>query len=137
MVCEVKDTMSEKKTDSERRDFLRWPIVVDVTMDSEHALFSHDDQAFTRDLSEGGIFIATRRPQPAGTRLRFQFTLPDSDEPIVALGEVQWVTPPQTPPSTIPFGPEPSRIPTGMGLRFLDISTEDLARIRAFFGQRR
>ena len=78
---------------TERRDFNRWPIMVEVTVDSAHTFYQKPgDRVFTWDISEGGIFIGARRPQPVGTRLRFQFTLPDSDDPIAATGEVQWVT---------------------------------------------
>lgn len=125
---------------SEKRDFNRWPIMVEVTVDSDHTFYQDPgDRVFTWDISEGGIFINARRPQPVGTRLRFQFTLPDSDEPIMALGEVSWITATMELPA-IKEGamPDPHLArPQGMGVRFLELSAVDTDRIKAFIGSSR
>lgn len=108
---------------AERRKYPRWPIMVEVTMDSEHAFIGQDQPHTSRDISPGGVFVAARCPQPRGTRLRVQFTLPDSADPIHAEGEVQWVK------------DASGEGAAGMGLRFIKIDPEDLARIEHFIKQ--
>ncbi len=118
---------------SERRDFNRWPIMVEVTVDSAHTFYQDPgDRVFTWDISEGGIFIGAHRPPDIGTRLRFQFTLPDSDDPITALGEVQWVSGTMDLPA-VRLGTDASATrPSGMGVRFMELSDNDSSRITRF-----
>ena len=109
--------------------------MVEVTVDSVDTFYRPPgDHVFTFDISEGGLFIIAHRPPAIGTRLRFQFTLPDSDEPIVALGEVQWVTGTMELPSLMSSKKDISRLahPSGMGVRFLEVSDEHATRIRRF-----
>jgi len=123
---------------SERRDFNRWPIMVEVTVDSAHTFYKHpSDKVFTWDISEGGIFISAHRPQPVGARLRFQLTLPDSQEPITALGEVQWVTATMELPAFHPGVDMSKSRPSGMGLQFLELSEGDSDRIKRFLSEQR
>ena len=115
----------------ERRGCPRWPVVVEVNIASSHTFYSDTDRFFSEDLSAGGIFVAAKCPQPLGTRLQFQFTLPDSNEPIETTGEVQWV---RGAGDKVEEGtPDTS----GMGIRFIDLSDEQLARILRFIRQER
>ena len=110
----------------ERRGAPRWPVVVEVTIASSHTFYSEGEQFFSEDLSEGGIFVAAKCPQPLGTRLEFQFTLPDSRQLIEATGEVQWVREAgDEPVEGAPDAP-------GMGIRFIDLPDEHQARILRF-----
>ena len=74
--------------------------------------------------------MAAKCPQPKGTHLQFQFTLPDNDRPITATGEVQW----RREQGTSDSGETEA---AGMGIRFIDLSTEDLERIRRFIRNER
>ena len=93
-------------------------IVVDVEVDeaSEHNFF----MGLTENLSEGGLFVATHIMRPIGTRLALAFKLPDSEEPIVAKGEVRWVR---------PFSDDTQAAP-GMGVRFVEIDDKQAARVK-------
>lgn len=68
----------------------------------------------SRNVSEGGLFIETRSPEPIGTRLDVVFALP-SDERVVARGVVAWVNPWRD------DGPNPN---PGMGIRFEGLPME-------------
>ena len=63
----------------------------------------------TQNVSEGGIFIETRKPRPLGTKLEVAFTLPGTDDRILAAGTVVWVNPWRE------EGPNPN---PGMGIRW-------------------
>lgn len=115
----------------DRRGCPRWPVVVEVTIASTHTFYSDTDTFFSEDLSAGGIFVAAKCPQPLGTQLEFLFTLPDSDEPITTTGEVQWVRGAGDPAEA--GAPEAS----GMGIRFIDLTEEHLARILRFIRNKR
>ena len=115
----------------ERRGCPRWPVVVEVTIASSHTFYSETDRFFSEDLSAGGIFVAAKCPQPLGTRLEFFFTLPDSDTPIETTGEVQWIR--GEGDSPVEGAPDTS----GMGIRFIDLSDEQLARILRFIRNER
>lgn len=109
--------------------------MVEVTVDSTNTFYkAPGNRAYTWDISEGGIFISAHRPPALGTRLSFQFTLPDSDAPIYALGEVSWVTGTMELPSLAAMAKDNSRLahPSGMGLRFVEVSDGDVERIRHF-----
>lgn len=45
---------------------------------------------YTRNISLGGTFIATKAPMPIGTRFKFILTLPEPAEQFELLGEVTW-----------------------------------------------
>jgi len=110
----------------ERRGCPRWPVVVEVSIASSHTFYSEGERFFSEDLSDGGIFVAAKCPQPLGTRLEFLFTLPDSNEPIKTTGEVQWVR--QAEDKVEEGAPDTP----GMGIRFIGLPREHLARIQSF-----
>ena len=65
----------------------------------------------TRNISLGGVFVATPEPAPVGKRVSLELTLPDWNEPIVVDGEVRWAR-------TSEEGPRRDDIP-GVGVKFL------------------
>lgn len=67
--------------------------------------------AFTEDLSDCGIFVITGQPEPPGTKLLMQITLPDEAEVIVR-GRVQWAK--KVPPNLVRVAKK-----GGMGVRLL------------------
>lgn len=66
---------------------------------------------FLRDVSRGGMFLHLVDPEPAGTRLGFELSLPGRRERVCGTGEVAWVRE--------AYG-GPGR-PPGMAVRFLTL----------------
>ena len=73
------------------------------------------------NISEGGIFLRTRKPLPTNTSVRLKFTLPHGSLRIGVTSEVIHAS---------PFGEHTEREP-GMGLRFLDIPEGARKEIRS------
>ena len=65
---------------------------------------------YTRNISQGGLFIRTQKPLEPGKVLTFRITVPKLEEPFVLRGSVRWViTPDQASEDD----------PAGMGIAFL------------------
>jgi len=75
---------------------------------------------YTKNISKGGTFIKTTRPEEVGTRCQFSFSLPACSDPLVMQGEVVWVL---SADQARQSGAEP-----GMGVRF--VFADDAARHR-------
>ncbi len=75
------------QTSVERRRAPRAPVTVRVEYATVDALFSE----FSRNVNEGGIFIATDQPLDLEERVVLSFRLPASDRPIKVAGRVAWV----------------------------------------------
>jgi uncharacterized protein (TIGR02266 family) len=89
--------------------------------------FTEETQFYTgltQDISEGGVFIATYRLFPIGSRLELSFELPDGTK-INTWGRVRWLR------EESPHGSRP-----GMGVEFGDLTEEMLAAITRFCEQR-
>ena len=72
----------------DRRQFPR--IEVDTSVIFSVILPSHEEGK-TRDISQGGLCLETRRALPQGTILRLEFDLPGNPpEHISAVGKVMW-----------------------------------------------
>lgn len=99
------ETASGTRATIERRRSARAPVVVRIDYGTVDALFSE----FTRDVNEGGVFVATDTPLALDERVRLQFRLPGSDEPIRGHGRVVW---------TRGFG---EGEPPGMGIHFEEL----------------
>src|ERR1044072_76532 len=69
---------------------------------------------YSQNLSMGGMFIRTTSPKPVGTIFDFELSLTDDFKLVQGIGEVLWVR-------DVDDGPER---PSGMGVRFLDLSSE-------------
>jgi len=74
------------------------------------------------NISEGGMFLRTRRPLPKKTPVRLHFTLPQGTMRVGVVSEVVHVA---------SLGMEAQAEP-GMGLRFVEISAGVLDEIRKF-----
>ena len=70
---------------------------------------------FLKDLSEGGAFVETTQLFPVGTILNFRFKLPTVTQPISCSVSVR-----------------NHRNGTGLGVQFLDISSDDRLRLHSF-----
>jgi type IV pilus assembly protein PilZ len=99
----------------ERRKHRRYEVSISVDYsDGDHFLF-----AYIENISEMGIFIRTDDPLPIGTDLALRFGSDDADR-LELDGEVTWVNPVRA------DGDNPN---PGMGVRFVDLSTEQRERV--------
>lgn len=103
---------AEIQTVVERRRSARAPVTVRIEYGTVDSLFSE----FTRNINEGGLFIETEAPLELGERVRLQFQLPGSEQPIRARGRVAWVR-----------GSEQGA--PGMGIEFEDLDRAARQRI--------
>lgn len=78
--------------------------------------------ASIQNISELGIFVATREPLEVGTRVTLTFAPPGFDASFVLSGEVQWINPVRL--------LSENRNP-GMGIRFVALEPEDRERLVA------
>jgi len=79
---------------------------------------------YSINLSTGGVFIETNTILPEDTNLTVKFKLPNTDTLIIVKARVAWIN-----------GPGSLRkaaFPIGMGLHFLDLSSEDMCAIRTY-----
>jgi type IV pilus assembly protein PilZ len=97
----------------ERRRSQRAELIVRVDYATVDEIFSE----FTRDINEGGLFIETEKPPPAGTEVSMQFALPGGHEAVTTVGRVVRVS----------AGEDSS--PPGMGIEFENLSDEARGRI--------
>jgi uncharacterized protein (TIGR02266 family) len=77
--------------------------------------------AYIHDISVTGIFVRTNTPEIPGTRINLRFT-PSSRAKIIDVeGEVIWIN---------PYRPSDNNcLYPGMGLRFVDLTDDQLLRI--------
>jgi len=100
----------------------RVPLEVALTFESHSNFYV----GFARDISRGGVFVATDAPLPQGTPVGLELALPDGTLLSVA-GEVRWAREyDRSVPEMIP----------GMGIQFASLSTEALASIESFVSTR-
>jgi uncharacterized protein (TIGR02266 family) len=85
----------------------RHELDVDVSLVSEHNFYA----AFSENISEYGLFVATHVLRPVGETLEFTINLPNLPVPIRGVGEVRWVR----------TYDETSNLPPGLGLRFVGL----------------
>ena len=104
-----------KPNDPDRRRLPRHPVRLDVNLQAGDAyLYSR-----TSNLSELGVFVASATPAAQGTRVQLRFGTPGDGAPLEIEGEVRWID-----------RGDGDREP-GMGIRFVEPSTEFRARIKA------
>jgi type IV pilus assembly protein PilZ len=101
---------------SDRRSAERVPVTWSVDCETDDTFL----YANITNISEMGIFVATREPLEVGTKLTLRFAPPGARESFVLLGQVQWINP-------VKMLAE-NRNP-GMGVSFLNLTPEDRERI--------
>lgn len=79
---------------------------------------------YTLNLSTGGVFLETLNLMPEGTPLAVEFVLPHRNIPISCKASVAWVNHPDMIRNP--------NLPAGMGIQFLDLSTESIEAIRSY-----
>ena len=75
--------------------------------------------AYITNVSAMGLFVRTESPLPVGTRVHLCF-VPEGCRPFELVGEVAWINPRHQ------TGTNPN---PGMGIRFLDLQSEDRERL--------
>lgn len=95
---------------------LQVPIEIDGRGDTRMAL--------TENISTGGLFVATSRPERVGDRISLVFRLPNGGLPVFVDGEVRWVR-------TSPL-PDARHGARGMGIRFTTLPLSVVATIQEF-----
>jgi len=102
-----------------RREHVRIPVEVEVTLSSEHNFFV----GWSENISEGGLFIATHQLEPLGTKLELTLVVPSHVEPTTVTCEVRWLR---------KVDELTSDCMPGMGLAFIDLTAPVQAAIQAF-----
>ena len=95
-------------------------------LEADAAITAGDEwfAARTKNISTGGVFVATPRVSPIGDHVSLTFRLPAAAEPIATQAEVRWI---RESPS-----PENGGRAAGMGLRFVDAPLTALSAIQEF-----
>lgn len=102
---------------SNNRESKRVSMELEVTTSGQHNFF----HGMTEDVSQGGLFVATTQIFPLKTRVSITLHLDGAGLEIAT--EVVWLR---------EHALTDSDAPRGMGLRFLQISEDDLEKIRHF-----
>ena len=108
--------------DGVRREHDRFTVELEVSVSSENNLYA----GLAENLSAGGVFIATHKPQRVGSRIELSLRMPDSEEEFPIVGEVRWVR----------VYNEHSDTSPGFGVRFLSLPPGASAAIERFLAQR-
>jgi uncharacterized protein (TIGR02266 family) len=74
------------------------------------------------DVSARGMFVHTSQVFPVGEELLVRFNLPGVAHPFKTVGRVMWSSASET----------PQGVPAGMGIQFLDLTTEELSTIERY-----
>jgi len=106
---------------SARREHSRFAVDLDVTVGSDHNFYA----GFAENLSAGGVFIATHKLKPVGSKIELTINLPDGAQ-LKTEGEVRWVR----------VFNEHSDTPPGMGVKFSNLPAESLDAIQNFLARR-
>jgi uncharacterized protein (TIGR02266 family) len=104
-----------------RREHSRFSVDLDVTVGSDHNFYA----GFAENLSAGGVFIATHKLKPVGSKIELCINMPDGAQ-IRVEGLVRWIR----------VFNEHSDTPPGMGVRFNDLAPASVALIQNFLSRR-
>lgn len=104
----------------EQRQHERVPLKVAVNMGSASNFYA----GITNNISEGGLFVATKSSPPMGTMVEMMLSLPGNSEPFRVEGEVRWIC-----NST-------SESEAGCGIRWTSLSPDALNAIKRFIEKR-
>lgn len=113
-----------RKLESDELDGLVLPRTsahVAIDAFSEHNFWA----GFSKNVVDGGVFIATHQELPIGALVVVLLQLPSDEEPTAILADVCW---------TRPFSAELD-VPPGIGLKFIALDRTTQAKIRWFQGR--
>lgn len=100
-----------------RRKNPRVPKVLSLSFKSRKGFIN----AFSNDISTGGIFIKTSTPLPKGEQFVLKLQLPGISEPFKIEGKVSW---------TRTETKDPVQNPLGMGIEFIGLTSSDRRKIK-------
>jgi uncharacterized protein (TIGR02266 family) len=106
----------EDVTDQTRRKYVRYPAEFKVRIPTVEKL----EDFLTRDISVGGIFLATEREIKKGAQVRLVVVHPKTGEEFPIVGQVARVA------------PKSESSPQGLGVRFIDMTDERKAEFEKF-----
>jgi type IV pilus assembly protein PilZ len=89
--CETSYGGQGTLTRDNRRSETRYPAAIKVRYPRRNSFFFE----FTRNISRGGMFIATQDPMEVGERFVFEMEIPGEEEMFPLVGEVRWCVRPQ------------------------------------------
>ncbi len=102
----------------------------DMRMQKTLSLTYKDDQAFinayTSNISTGGLFIKTEKPLRLGDQFLLRLQLPALQEPLKVSCEVAWVKGPAE---------ATAKEPAGMGIKFIEMSKGDREVLKQYLGK--
>ena len=101
------------------RGLVRAPLVTDVCLSAS----GEARWARSRNVSRGGIFVATESPLEPDTELELEFQVSKGEPPITPTARVVWRRPP---------GPDASELTPGMGLQFLKLDRHLAQRLEEY-----
>lgn len=107
------------------RTFERVPLTVQVGLRGENSVYL----GASKNISDGGLFVATTDPRPVGDHFPVEFMLPNEDKPIHCVVEVMWI---RRNDGTLRAGEM-----AGMGLKFLALDAKDQKRVTTFVAKSR
>ncbi len=119
----VYDVAAEEYLDDRRRQ-IRITKKFKVSYRSAKAFVN----SYLFNLSVGGLFVKTDAPLEPGEKLYLQVFLPDGGDALEVMGEVTWSHEEEKEVSGKTF-------PPGMGVKFVDLSTDDIKRIISVLSQ--
>jgi uncharacterized protein (TIGR02266 family) len=105
-----------------RRNSQRFQVELELTLQSESTIWI----GHAENVSDGGVFVATKELKPIGTEIELTIKLPGNLLPVWTLGVVCWIR------------ETSGRVdaPLGMGVQFRLIADDALRRIRDFVRER-
>ena len=106
----------------ERRKSPRMEVILKVRYRSKEDF----QEALIRSISEVGVFLATNAPFDVGYRFLLEIQLPQKKGVIRGKCQVVWVN-----------QIEAEEYPKGMGVKFLDLSESDRARLEGYLEELR
>jgi uncharacterized protein (TIGR02266 family) len=109
-------TVVERRNRTNERE-PRFDVSLTVSVDSGSNFYV----GFTENLSDGGVFVATHIPRAMGSTVSLLIAIPNGG-PIRARGTVAWIR---------EYSESNDAVP-GMGIRFDEVSRDDVDRILAF-----
>jgi uncharacterized protein (TIGR02266 family) len=104
----------------QRRKQRRFPLELEIALHGQAQFWV----GTTKDIAEGGVFIASRELRPIGAELELTINLPEPFKPVVAVGSVRWIR-----------DTSQEDAPLGMGVQFTTVSDESLQTIRRFLAR--
>jgi uncharacterized protein (TIGR02266 family) len=114
-------SMAPQSEGGRRREHSRFHVDLDVTVGSDHNFYA----GFAENLSSGGVFSATHKLKPVGSKIELTINLPDGVQ-LHAEGEVRWIR----------VYNELSDTPPGMGVKFTELAGASVAVIESFLQHR-